>query len=118
MIRLHLSRGALVSSFTFASIIRLHVTGFVLIFKTLSLISATFTNEDGDEEAIAGCKDAPFYSTKVKPLVPENFGVWYADWFEPAKYVHLAAPCKCGSNKSLQPYFCVLLAFILFLSDQ
>ena len=53
---------------------------------------ATFTNKDGEEDEIAGCKDAPFYSTSVEPKVPENFGVWHADWFEPGKYVNKAAP--------------------------
>jgi hypothetical protein len=52
--------------------------------------SATFTDETtGEEEDIAGCKDAPFYSTKGN----ETFAVWYADWFQPAKYVNRAAPC-------------------------
>ena len=55
VIRLHLSRGALVSSFfTVAS--SNCITGFVLTSNDPSLISATFTNEDGNEEAIAGCK--------------------------------------------------------------
>ena len=52
----------------------------------------TFTNKDGEEDEIAGCKDAPYYSKKVEPQVPENFGVWQADWFEPSKYFNRVAP--------------------------
>ena len=59
-----------------------------------SFASASFTNADGDKEEVAGWKDAPYYSTKVSPKVPENFGVWYADYFEPARYINRAAPRK------------------------
>jgi hypothetical protein len=52
----------------------------------------TYTNKDGEEDQIAGCKDAPYYSKKVEPRVPENFGVWQADWFEPSKYFNRVAP--------------------------
>lgn len=68
------------------------ISYFIFSTSSIDAASATFRNKDGDEEEVAGCKDAPYYSTSTSPKVQENFGVWYADWFEPAKYINRAAP--------------------------
>jgi len=45
-------------------------------------------------EGIAGCEDSPYYdSNRTSPSYrAENFDVWHADWFEPARFVNKAAP--------------------------